>query len=74
MSRLTHRERRMLLYYGQPANLVAARERMPVAEVLEIRARLRSRGVTGSSPQAPISEQEQLDLEQLMSDNRAAGL
>lgn len=74
MSKLTHRERRVLLYHGQPADLVAVHERMPITEVLEVRQRLASRGVTGPSPQAPPAEQEQLDLEQMMTDNRAAGL
>lgn len=72
MSRkLSHRERRVLLYGGQPASLVAVHERMSVSEVLEVRARLRSRGVTGQSPQAPPAAQHQLDVDELMRTNRA---
>jgi hypothetical protein len=58
MSRLSYRERRMLLYHGMPAKIVAVAERMTIDEVLEVRLALRRRGVVPSvSEVAPADTQ-----------------
>lgn len=73
MRKLTHLERRVLRYHGQPANTVAVAERLELEVVLEVRMQLRARGHV---PALPGVEQEptQLafdDVDHLMRSNRA---
>ena len=77
--RLTYRERRLLRYHGMPAKDVARVERMTVHEVLEIRAQLRERGLTPTTPGLDQGVYEHVDetqmsmgdLDSMMRDNRA---
>jgi hypothetical protein len=76
MSRkLTQLERRVLAYHGQPAATVSALERIPVSEVMRIRAELRGRGAEHSPQSTDTPEQQQLelddDVDRLMRRNRA---
>lgn len=50
-TRLSYRERRVLIYHGMPARTVAVAERMTIDEVLEVRLQLRARGVVPSCPE-----------------------
>jgi hypothetical protein len=76
---MTYLERRVLRYHGMPARDVARVEKLTVHEVLEVRAQLRSRGLTPTTPGLDVGvyeqeQQEQLslgDVDQLMRDNRA---
>jgi hypothetical protein len=78
MRLLSHRERRMLLYIGMPANAVARVERMTVREVQQTRATLKTRGVLPATPGTEAEAQQRLDVggvEALMRTNQPlAGL
>jgi hypothetical protein len=54
-TRLSYRERRVLLYHGMPARTAAVAERMTIDEVLEVRAQLRRRGVVPTAAEAAPS-------------------
>lgn len=57
-TRLSYRERRVLIYHGMPARTVAVAERMTIDEVLEVRLALRRRGVVPSAVEpAPAGTQ-----------------
>lgn len=62
MTRLSHRQRQLLLYRGMPAADVARVMRIPVAEVLAMWAELRGRGVVAGAVEPFVDEQ--LTLEQ----------
>jgi hypothetical protein len=61
----TERERRMIQMHGQPADRVAVALRMTIAEVLEMRAQLRDRGLTPRSPALADATVRQLAFEDL---------
>ena len=71
MRKLTQLERRVLAYPGQPAHAVAVAERITIAEVLEIRERLRGRGIDHSPHTTDVQQPQLDDVGQLMRDNRA---
>jgi hypothetical protein len=75
-TRLSYRERRMLLYHGMPARTAAVAERMTIDEVLEVRAQLRRRGVVPSAPEiAPPDTQLTFGaIDALMRSNTASAL
>jgi predicted transcriptional regulator len=60
MSRLSYRERRMLLYHGMPAKIVAVAERMTIDEVLEVRLALRRRGVVPSVSEVAFASYDRM--------------
>lgn len=75
--RLTYLERRVLRYHGMPAKDVARVEKLSVHEVLEVRAQLRSRGHTPTTPGLDVGayEREQqlslTEIDQMMRSNQA---
>lgn len=74
MSRLSHLERTVLGYHGQPAHIVAKVTRLSIEQVIEVRSDLRSRGHVPALPgleQHP--DEEQLSFDQVDHMMRANG-
>lgn len=75
-TRLSYRERRLLLYHGMPARTAAIAERMTIDEVLEVRDQLRRRGVVPTAAEAAPAE-SQLSfgaIDSLMRHNTASAM